>query len=314
MAEEKSQEHQIAVGTKQENQKKLPISEAVILAAISASAYLFAFLYEQSFMAYFGIPTQFVNVSLVTLLTFGAATAVFLICLAGLANVLFSFLPKHPFLSFYIPRYALLGFLTVLVPFFLYEGRKGRLVMLCIWIVLTIGLFVMPLIIYRKKGSWDKRYDAAIEAESGKNIQGLYRRIEERYGVRELGLIVFVVMACLGLASSMGEAEAVNQRFFLVINTKPETVVLRVSGENIICAPFDRNKREVKKSFSIRKVAEDPNLIMNLESVGPLTPVDKLSSETAAPLPTTTPTPTSENTTAPSPTPAQAETPTNENQ
>lgn len=304
MADKKPQEPPPAESNTQGSSKKLPISEAVILAAISASAYLFAFLYERAFMAYFGIPIQFVNVNLVTLLTFGAATVFFLILSAGLANMLFSVLPKHPFLAFYIPRYALLGFLTVIVPFFLYEGSRRWLIIFCIWVVLTIGFFMIPLIKYRKKGSWVKRYDAAIEEESGEDIQGLYRRIEKRYGVRNLGLIVFLVMACLGLASSMGEAEAMNQRYFLVLNTNPEMVVLRASGENIICAPFDRKTREVKKSFSILKVAEDPKLVMNLENVGPLKPVEKLASETIAPSPT--PTPSSESTPSATPTPIES--------
>src|ERR1044072_60958 len=163
MTDEKPKESVDKEG-KEQRSKKLFLSETLLLAVASVGIYLFAFLYEKGFLSYFGIPTQFVTVSLVTLLIFGAAALTFLITSASLANLVSTFLPKHRYLAFYIPRYLLMGFLTILVPLALFQGDRQRVIMLCIWLILVVGLLVFPLIKYRKEGDWKKRYDAAIEA------------------------------------------------------------------------------------------------------------------------------------------------------
>jgi hypothetical protein len=283
--------------------RKLPLTETLILATLSAVIYVLAFLYEQGFLSYFGIPTQFITVSLVTLLIFGAGTITFLYISVGLANIVYTLLPKHRYLAFYIPRYLLLGFLTIVVPLFLFRGERLYLIMLCVWLILVIGLLVHPLIKYRKEGDWNKRYDAAIKALPDEPVSTLYTLIEKRYGMREVGYWVYVFIILFALAANVGKAEATTQAEFLVLNTVPEVVVLRVSGENLICAPFDRQAHEVKKSFSIRKIAEDTNLVMSLESVGPLKPVEKFTSESVAPTPTPNPIPSPSPITTPEPTP-----------
>ena len=48
------------------------ISEGLTLALSSAAAYLFAFYYEKGFASVFNIPTSLINVTLSSILTFGA--------------------------------------------------------------------------------------------------------------------------------------------------------------------------------------------------------------------------------------------------
>lgn len=274
--------------------KRFQLSEAVLLAGASAVAYLFAFLYERGFTSFFGIPTQFVNVSLVTLLIFGAGVFTLLILTLGLIDMFFPFMPKHPYLAHYIPRLTLQLFIFILIPIVLLEGHRWRLFvfMFGAWLGTVFLMLILPLITKRKRGDWKKIYDAEMEREIQQSPPGpgLYNLIGNRYGLKNLSLSVFMIFYCSLLASMAGEAQAMNQQNFLVLNTTPEMVVLRVYGENIICAPFDRTAKEVKKGFLILKMAEDSKLIMNLETVGPLKPVEKLTSETAA-SPTPIPSP-----------------------
>jgi len=72
------------------------------------------------------------------------------------------------------------------------------------------------------------------------------------------------------ITHAIGRAIALNQSEFLVITTSSEMVVLRAYGDKLLCAPFDRTKKEVKRTFSILKIAEDSNLKLSLEEVGPL--------------------------------------------
>ncbi|MCJ7497382.1 MAG: hypothetical protein MUO78_04525, partial [candidate division Zixibacteria bacterium] len=67
-----------------------------------------------------------------------------------------------------------------------------------------------------------------------------------------------------------GRSRALKQDEFLILKASPELVVLRIYGENLICAPFDRTTKEVKKTISIFKIGDDPDLKLSLEKVGPL--------------------------------------------
>jgi hypothetical protein len=60
------------------------------------------------------------------------------------------------------------------------------------------------------------------------------------------------------------------EKEFLVLASSPDTVVLRIYGDNIICAPFNRSAKEMQRSFIIHKVGETPPLELRLEKIGPL--------------------------------------------
>src|SRR5688572_8430631 len=98
-----------AKATVSEQKSSLRVTDAIILALASAGAYLFAFFYERGFASFFGIPTQLINVSLVTLLIFGASTFTFLYVLAYLIEATLPLMRfKYPYLQFKIPRLLLL--------------------------------------------------------------------------------------------------------------------------------------------------------------------------------------------------------------
>ena len=71
-------------------------------------------------------------------------------------------------------------------------------------------------------------------------------------------------------AAIVGTEHATKRVSFLVASTKPETVVLRIYGDRMICASFNRITRQVEPNFVLLKVAEDPRLRLRLEPVGPL--------------------------------------------
>jgi hypothetical protein len=103
-------------------------------------------------------------------------------------------------------------------------------------------------------------------------------------------LVLFVVYAA-------GRYSALNQSEFFVASTSPETAVLWIDGDKIICAPFNRNTGEVEPSFLILDAVGNSGTIFRLEKIGPLRlkeesvnqmPEPALSSTPAVP-PTQTP-------------------------
>jgi len=78
-------------------------------------------------------------------------------------------------------------------------------------------------------------------------------------------------------------------------------VVLRIYGDKMVCAPFDRSNGEVERSFVILKVAEDPDLVLHIDKVGPLNPKETPASQLSSPI--STPTPAAASSPTPLPTP-----------
>jgi hypothetical protein len=272
---------------KQTNEAKIKFSEAGLLAGMSGAAYLFCFYYESGYADVFAIPTQLINVSLINLLIFASIAASFAMGILPLINYVWRFVPtKHPYLAFYVPRFLIIGVfpvsVTILLPF---SEWKFLLPILILLIGLfAIEIFFLPLITHRKKGGYLERYQAEDEVRLTRN-PGLFQQIASRTG-NTLFLVVGLLIVGIGLVTLAGRGKALKQTHFPVTNTVPEMVVLRIYGDNMICAPFDRKTREVKKTFSVLKIAEDSKLIINIENIGPLISVDKFTAESiAAPTP-----------------------------
>jgi hypothetical protein len=172
----------------QPSQKKLQIAEAILLALASACTYLLAFYYERGYSNYFGLPTQFINVSLINLLIFGAVTLSFLTTIAIVVNAVLPFIrPKHPYLAFYIPRFIFVLFVIVILPVSILGIGKVWIwvTALILWTFMAFIYLIMPLIIHRKKGKWKDRYTAEIEREQGE-VSNLYTLFASRYGNNSL--------------------------------------------------------------------------------------------------------------------------------
>lgn len=294
--------------------RNFPLPEALAIAIASSIVYLLSFLYERGYATHFGIPPQFVSVSLTNLLIFGAAAFTFLYTATNLAGAILPLTRhQHPYLAFHLPRVVVFFFLLVIFPLLLFVGSGWMMVVAITascWLVLVFFVSITPLLGKGKKG-WKDRLDAAQEAAM-REPPTIYDHISARSGIPNFNLYVAALIIATLLAGLVGLSEATRQRDFLITNTTPEMVVLRVYGENMICARFDRQNKEVKKSFSILKVAEDPKLLLNLERIGPLTPVETLASEAVEAAPTPAPTPHVENTTSITPTPAPTESPKSE--
>ena len=84
--------------------------------------------------------------------------------------------------------------------------------------------------------------------------------------------LIMILWLLLVISNNAGDAAALKQEEFLVANTSPEMVVLRIYGDHLICAPFDRATKEAQRSYSVLNVADDPQLMVRLEKVGPLRP------------------------------------------
>jgi len=80
---------------------------------------------------------------------------------------------------------------------------------------------------------------------------------------------VFLFLAIGTLVSrNIRLSEAVKKREFLVTNTSPEMIVLRVYDDLIICSTFEKSTNNLGEDQKLLLIPEYPNLILRSENIG----------------------------------------------
>jgi len=279
------------IDKQQTNEAKIKFSDAGLLAGMSGAAYLFCFYYEWGYADVFAIPLQLINVSLINLLIFASIVISFAIAILPLINSVSLFVPtKHSYLAFYVPRFLIISSVLLIgIPILLPFSEWKYMFPLLLFLVglFAIQVFLLPLITHRKKGGYLERYQAVDEVLLARRLSrpSVFQQIASKTGTTLFSVITLLIVGTV-LVTMAGRGKALKQTDFPVTNTVPEMAVLRVYGDNMICAPFDRKTREVKKTFSVLKVGEDSKLVMSIENIGPLKAVDKFTAESVpTPIP-----------------------------
>lgn len=272
---------------------KPKISEGIILALASAGAYLFAFYYEKGYASAFKIPTSLIAVNLTSVLIFGAIFISIILAVLPYANLLMSLTigRTHPAIQrAAIPVIIVFVFLSIQIYVFGFSNWKNWLYILALLIVLLFLQFVFPLIAQRGR-TYVKKLEAQEDTE--RQFVDSYALLQRKFGNESL-LIILLFLVGLSTALSAGTAEAIRQEEFLVTNTKPELVVLRIYGDNLICVPFNRATGEIEQSFSVIKNTGETGLVLRLEKLGQLhlPTATPFVTATATSLPVQTLTPT----------------------
>ena len=82
-----------------------------------------------------------------------------------------------------------------------------------------------------------------------------------------VGRLVVVFVILLIISHNMGRSGALTKTNFLLLAEEKPTVVLRVYGDRIICASFNRDTKQLDESLTIRNMTD---LRFTIEEVGPL--------------------------------------------
>jgi len=249
------------------------LSEGIFLALVTVSGYFFAYLYEEGYASHYGMPSDLITITPGNVFRFSVLFILFLLVVLIFANWVTAQLPRHihPYLSLHLPRYIALILVMGLMFYPALKSLGAVYVSILVGFPILWGLvvFVGPLIEHRRSGKLSSRYDEEIriaEAKAGYLADFALRR----FG-RHWSLVVVLFVAAFFAVLIGGDLEAAQREDYFVTNTVPETVVIRVYGDNIICAEFDRKKKQVLPNFRIFKIGSDSGFEMSLEHIGPLT-------------------------------------------
>lgn len=286
---------------------RMPLSDRFLVAALPVVAYALVFIYKVGYYGVFELPVEFITLSMVDVLIGVGALLALCFTLVAAINAVFSFLPKDMPASLEW-RFELLTppLVIVLALFFLYTGLwKEWLLPLILLTVLGLILFVPPLHTKGQEGSYLEKLGALDRSRAGdiwEDTRSLVYWATRSLRPSVLALITYGLVG-LYVVYHGGRASAVKQQVFRVASTSPETVVLVMNQEWMICAPFDRTTQEVEPSFIMLQVPGQGNVEFRLEKIGPLRLRKDIIAQTAVPSPTLTDAPT------PTPTVALTHTP-----
>ena len=255
-------------------------AEGFIVAAISAVGYIFAFVYEAGFAKVFSIPLSFIAVSLTNVLIVAGSLLLVGNLVFSTANLVFTVsdrfngpISKRVKLLMPVLLYSMALALVAAGTRLLSKAIIGLMIG---WLISIFFEFIFPLLTQRGKGSYQEKLVAQDELDARTRGSDLYGLLARRFGVGPYNLVLSLLMALVVIYFA-GQSEAMRQSRYLVTSTSPEMVVLRIYGDKMICAPIDRDSGEIEPRFTVLKVADDPELVLQLEEVGPLDVVSKAS-------------------------------------
>jgi hypothetical protein len=220
----------------------------------------------------------------------------------GLSNYLFIFFipiillgalrPFVWYVSVLISRFAMGGAKnSVIVGFFIILISSGMMIYFSFyeeefWLriltrIVAVGLIIFflvsPLVHQRnEKGSyWTK---VILDYAPRQRIRRLtpIPAPSFRDFVNLIVIAIFLILIGIGnnFSPKAGKEDAQSRKEFQVIAAQspslPEVVVLRVYGDYLFAAPFDRSTKEVKKERFILKISEIADRPFTTEQIGPL--------------------------------------------
>ncbi len=249
------------------------IWEGLIITSVPIVAYLLTFAYEAGFASFFSIPLKFISVELTGVFVAGGGLLAVFVSLFFLMELMWMLFPRTDNAIFRCVWRLVPAFLLFVGLLFLYGAHWRGWVLVLVSLVFVAWLELgSPLITQRHTAGYCEKLRAQEEIE--RKVGGLLAHVAMRYGRAPLLLILYLVIA-LVIFYSAGRARALRQEQFLLPTAPSGTVVLQIYGDRLICAPFERATKEVRKSFIVLKMPGDSGVILHLEKVGPLSPKEE---------------------------------------
>jgi hypothetical protein len=231
--------------------KSRGLDGAVLALILTSIAYVAAFTYEATYLSYFGIPIEFVDVTLRELLLYGAIAMGFIMFAILFSTIIWSWFPKaFPLaLSQMLILFMLIPMVTMAFALLAGDFQPPLIAIVILFPLLSCLLFVAPIFRFS-------------------HIPGYTRRLKATYGGKSLGdsfkpaflwipvpRAVFLLAAgtviSILFAYAFGKFRARTQEEFSVLSSPDPCVVLRLSSEGYLCAGMDTQKRVALGSVKI---------------------------------------------------------------
>jgi hypothetical protein len=246
---------------------------AIIFGFAAPLGYGAAYLREWGFCIVFGIPIELIQLNITTVLIAITSGLGVLFLFYLIAEYFYKLakqerLQKSPMgyrLVFSLLGLMFLSFFLILFPSLIDIWLIG----VGFFVLFISIMFLMPLYTQRKIHGYINKLEAQ-DRITRETPMLLDYFVKSNTGATIFVIIIFVILF-LGAMFLGGYNMAKGQTDFLVPSTHQDSVVLRIYGDNLICAPLNIETKEVEKTFFVIKLDDEPRPQLNLVKLGPLT-------------------------------------------
>lgn len=237
----------------------------------AALGYIMAYLYEVGYCSVFGIPLEFISLDTTHILI--AVSKVFLstLILFWFCYMAFMLFPKHKRRGPISGRFFMLmvlGFIFVAFAINYPRAWREYYFMVPFFACIIFLLFVSPLITQRKVQGYRNKLIAQDKIDTATNPLNYI----ERHIGRSAVIILLLLLPLIALPYFNGETNATEQESFLVPSTYQSSVVLRIYGDNLICAELDPQGGNLTGRFFMINMDDEPRPYLSLQKIGRLAP------------------------------------------
>lgn len=230
-------------------------SETLLIAAITACAYLITFSYEAGFLNVFGIPLDFANLSLIYVFVVGSILLAVLVIIFYIVNTVVIFMPSfeknHPIST--VLKKILPFYILTLISVVLFGNLwKEWIWILVIAVIYTLIEIVPPLFGSRKYGYWNrmKKWQQPGTKSIFNFILPKPKKSNRKFIISILNIILIMVFIVF-TAYYGGRARAIKENEFLILKSSPEMIAIKFSGDKVFLFPFDRMSHVIYKEYKI---------------------------------------------------------------
>ena len=253
------------------------LTDALVLAIVPALGYALTVFYEVGYMTYFNLPLSLVRIETPMAWITSAYVLGFFILFSfvfdSVADQIELFL-KNPIANWFFP--AAVVFILTLIPYvtrakLIEDGDFFSLQLAC---VIFLSHFV-PLFFHPFKTPFATRIGDSTAKD--KKIKYWSRTLLRHLPQPVLTLIILTYFAII-FSYNLGVSEARHQKWFLVPESAPDTVVFRIYGDNCITSKFDRANQEMIPRLTIQPLGDagpKEAAVLRYEPIGPLKPWDR---------------------------------------
>lgn len=255
--------------------RKNIFSEGILLAIIPFLSYLTVFVYEFGFASYFGIPYEFIqpnftSVCLVTTLIIGLLLFTFVMGYQ-VSVILLTILPikDGPFLRA-IKRIIWQVFGLLFFIFFWGKEWKEYTGPIITFSIIILIEFLWPLVTCRERKTYSEKLMGQEEIE--RRMDPIYRKffdyINIKFGRHNVSIFLLTALFLL-FVYQVGLIKAKQREYFWQIEGD-QKIIIRIYGDNLICASFDTEKHILDNLLNIIKISPENKLSLKMMKVGRL--------------------------------------------
>ncbi len=245
---------------------------ALLFGLAAPIGYAAAYLREWGFCHVFGIPIEFIQLSVTTVLIAITSGIAVMFLLFWFADLFYMFTqrrnPKRSapirrrvfFDALYLIFFGcLFGLFPVIIQYWPLPAF--------FFVALIFNQFLLPLITQTNIAGYINKLEALDQMD--RETTGLLDYFAKRAG-RAFIFFGIAVLLFLGSMFLTGYQTALTQTDFLVPSTNEDLVVLRIYGDNLVCAHYDIETKKAYKTFIVIKSDDEPRPILRLVRLGPL--------------------------------------------